>query len=807
MTRKTISLNGTDWKFKKFKENKGVKAKAYEPDYNYSDWKNAKVPGNVRLDLLSNEEIADPFFGKNFKDSEWIEEFEWWYRKDFELLDLQSEIKDHTFQLIFEGVDYLADFWLNGKLLGSHEGMFGKIKFNLENIRAGNNSLIIRLAPIKKYKKRLEVLKCQMSFGWDIAPKLKTTGIWDDVYIHILNKIHFHSNYITTELDNNEAKINFQIKILNEMKNENLKLRILVKGKNFECEPNTNEFNIELQQGLNKIKKSISLINPKLWYPWDKGEPNLYQTEIELIKDEKIIDSISDTFGIRKIEFLRTSDNPEHIPWIFQINGLKEYIRGTNWIPPDALFGRINKERYEKNLKLAKEANINLIRIWGGGLREKKEFYDICDELGLLVWQEFPIACVQNVGINVIGSLPKDEKYLNLFQSEANSIVLELRNHPSLVVWCGGNEFNAKDNKHIIDILEKTIQEFDPSRVFIKTSPYGGDIHNYDIWHGMAPYSRYLDDDHPFCSEFGMSSFPNISTIKKFLPEDEMKPFGKLMELHAPYVVKTNAHFHRIKRYTIPLKPNDSLESIVEASQIAQGLAYKTAIEHYRRMKWKNAGVAFWQFDDCWPGVCFSIVDYYYEPKISFQYIKQAYQQLLVSLKYDLTKNYNIKDKTGKFKHKFEGGLFLINDYSKDFENLELKINIIDNDKEISSERFKIERIEKDSCLKFKDFKFEIPPNMNEAPKIELLLMTNGQIVSKNIYDLSYYDEIQLTGMAKLNNKITYLLFEGTQSKTIRYFKLMGYAFRIAYHLLKMMLIVSRRWKKREKKKIIDYPS
>lgn len=799
MSREIIFLNGSDWKFKKFNEGQGIKEGAFHSNYDFSNWKPASVPGDIHLDLLSNNEIEDPFYYKNIKNLEWIEEFEWWYQKEFKIDSDLLELQNKTIRLIFEGVDYLADFWLNGESLGSHEGMFGKIIYNISNIKNGINSLTIRLAPLKNFKSRFEVLKCQMSFGWDIAPKLKTSGIWDDVYFIISNKIYFSSCYITSDLKKDQAFIHFILDITNDLQKEYIKLKITIEGKNFQCEPTFYESDIELNEGLNKIEQVITLKNPELWNTWDKDEPNLYQAKIELIKNGETLDDISETFGIRKIEFLPNSNNPKHFPWIFQINGKKEYIRGTNWIPPDSLFGRIDKDRYERNLKLVKEANINLIRIWGGGIREKKAFYELCDELGIFIWQEFPIACVQTVGINFLAGLPTDKKYLKLFQTEAESIVRELRNHPSLILWCGGNEFHAEDNKKVVKLLELICYELDPSRIFMKTSPSGGDFHNYDIWHGMAPYSRYLKDTSPFCSEFGMSSYPNLSSLKKFLPIKELQPFGSGMGIHAPYMVKTNAHFLRIKRYIMPLKPNDSLEKCVQASQIAQGLAYKTAIEHYRRMKWANAGVGFWQFDDCWPGVCFSIIDYYFEPKLSYQYVTQAYQPLLISLEYDLTENYNKKDRKGKFKSKFESQIYIINDFSINFENLDLNIEIINNNEIISNQIFKIEKIEEESCEKFDTFKFEFPSHLIKAPKIVIKLISEGQIISKNEYDLSYYDPMQPTVLAKVNSDMARIVFEGKRSKPIRYIQILFGSIIVFILMLIMFSWVTIRWKKRKK--------
>ena len=789
-------LNGTDWKFQSFKEGDGVKKIFGSPSYSFADWMPATVPGDVRLDLLQNGKIEDPFYGKNNLKSQWVHNFEWWYLKEFDLPP--SEVQDKLVHLVFNGVDYFAEFWLNGTKIGAHEGMFGKITFDITKIikDKDKNSLLIRLAPVKNYPIRFNVVKCQMSYGWDFAPKMITSGLWDDVFLELKEPLYIDSWFIHPVLESNElATIHLKLAIINHLTAGFILIKVNLEGKNFQGTSIANEVEKEIALGINQVEVEIQVPNPQLWYPWDKGQPNLYLCNVEIIYEGELKDTFTDTFGIRKFELISQNISPDYYPWIFQINGEREYIRGGNWVPCDSLVGRIDYDRYLKNIQLAKTANINLLRVWGGGLKEKDAFYKICDEEGMLVWQEFPIACT------FIAPFPKDKKFLDLWRIEAESIVKSIRDHPSLIVWCGGNEFHSITNSHIVKILREVVETHD-DRIFIPASPEGGDNHNYEIFHGMGPYNLYLDDKFPFTSEFGLNAFPNYATLEKIVPKEELYFWSSTINYRGQYMAITNAHKLRLQRYALPFEPSDNIQSIIHASQQAQGVGLKTAIEHYRRRKlnWQHAGCAFWQVDSPWPGISFCIIEYDFETKLAYEYIRIAFQPVLVSLNYDLKLDFNKKDKLGNLTNRhFQAEIFLINDLNQKFTNCMLEIAFLTQDYQILNKFERDIEVLENICIQLEPISFEFPENLRDPPRIQIKLYFEKGVISKNFYNLRYYDSIQTKKMAKYSKRMSDIFFYGKGPRILRLLKSGAYGIALFPYLVYLYLKVNWKWKHRKK--------
>ncbi len=787
-------MNGSDWRFQSFKDGTGYKAIFTSSTYSFTEWLPATVPGNIRLDLMANGKIADPHYGKNNQKSQWVNKFEWWYHKHFELLP--NERNNKILHLVCNAIDYASEFWLNGSKLGTHEGMFGKIVFDITKLVQNENTLLIKLAAMKNFPNRFKVVKCQMSYGWDWAPKLIPSGIWDDVFLEIKERIHIDSYFIRTSIDNLQlAVVKITLSIMNHNDPCSVSLILRIQGKNFNSEVLVKKLNYELDRGMNTFTSEIQIENPALWYPWDRGKPHLYKCTIQLAHNNVILDEVEETFGIRKFQLLSQGRDPEFYPWIFEINGEREYIRGGNWVPSDLLFGRIDSTRYKKNIQLAREANLNLLRVWGGGLKEKDDFYRICDEEGMMVWQEFPIACI------FLTPLPKNKHYLNVWKQEAESMVKSLRNHPSLLLWCGGNEFHSESNSHIIQILKAAVETFD-ERIFIPASPEGGDNHNYEVHHGMGPYSLYLDDDFPFVSEFGLSSFPNYTTLEKYVPPEELYFWSSTINYRAPRMVFFQGHKLRIQRYALPFQPSDDLQSIIIATQQAQGLGLKTAIEHYRRRKlnWQNAGCAFWQINSPWPCLSWCIFEYDYEKKLSFEYVRTAFQPILISLNYDLTLNFNQKNKQGQLvNNNFEAEVFLINDLTEKFSNCTLKFTFLTQDNTILKTIERIVDVPKNTCIQLEALSYQFSSDLQDPPKIRIQLISNDQILSKNFYNLKYYDPIQSKRMAKFMKRASDILMFGKSSRITRILKTNFYALRVIPHYISLILQTKLKWKRRNK--------
>jgi beta-mannosidase len=362
---------------------------------------------------------------------------------------------------------------------------------------------------------------------------------------------------------------------------------------------------------------------------------------------------------------------------------------------------------------LAKEAGINMLRIWGGGLREKRAFYDLCDELGLLVWQEFPFACV------FFGHFPRHESFLSLVRGECTAIVRQLRNHPSLVLWCGGNEYSPRRNRELIETLKAVVAANDGTRPFKDVSPGRGDSHHWRVWHSKANLRHYRQDEAQFASEFGLSSVPDLASLQKFIPPEHLWPPDEFWRYH-------NAELGKLRRYAQPWLKDESvsLTQFIEATQKAQAFGLQVAIEHFRRRKYRASGTLFWQFNEPWPAICWSVVDYGRRPKLAYQKLQQIYNPVLISLGYPL-----IEYEPGTL---LRAEVWAINDLLQSFEDCWLRILL--NGQEVFSQTI---NLPPDSCRLVGLIEHPLPDGSRH---LEARLACQGDLISANGYDLQYHD-------------------------------------------------------------------
>ncbi|NJN99019.1 MAG: hypothetical protein HC875_35465, partial [Anaerolineales bacterium] len=508
-------------------------------------WLPATVPGNVRTDLLALDRIPDPFFGEQYKESLWVEDVDWWYRCRIEpphendpLRPSHEDAISSSFLLppssflspasraflIFEGIDYLSAIFVNGSEVARHEGMFSHQTIEITAaLRQGPVEIAVRLwgssalpkrrlswrqrlwqkivAPLYRswlgiYPDRSATLKCQMSFGWDFAPPIRTMGIWDEVSLVVSRRVFIaeasrqsavvsSQNAASSSEVSSFAPADLDVLLtLDAGQPGPTAATIRVTPANFTGpEFGPFDFPLDLPAGRSEHRLTCHLPDAVLWQPWDRGQPYLYHVHVSLAEpDGAPLDQITLRTGIRSIEWR---------DWRLTVNGQPEFLRGLNWVPADSFPGRLRPGRYASLLKMARESGANLLRVWGGGLREKRAFYDLCDELGLLVWQEFPFACM------FLGSYPSDPTYLTLVETECGSIVRQLRHHPSLALWCGGNEFSRARNQPLLKTLAAVVARHDEVRPFIPVSPgsaHGGDAHNWQVWHGLAPIRAYQSE-------------------------------------------------------------------------------------------------------------------------------------------------------------------------------------------------------------------------------------------------------------------------------------------------------------------------
>jgi len=705
--RKRVDLNGPDWQFGCVPQ-KPVDCENAN-DYNQvSEWLPATVPGNVRADLLALGRISDPFYGLNNEDSQWVDERDWWYRK---ALPLQLDEGERAF-LVFEGIDYISAVYLNGVELGRHEGMFSRQVYEIthhlsdqfarepsssvgrvanppyESVvavriwgsaalprpqltvwqRAWKRIICTLMPKFEAFPDRIGTLKCQMGFGWDFAPRLCTMGIWDDVYLVVTGAVFVRDVFVQCEVQGVEsAKVKLSLE-LDADREQAARAQVTVRGKNFAADERHFDFDLVLSKDRQIKEVELSIENPRFWQPWERGFPHFYEAKVDIYPSapsEPSSDSLTTTFGLRTIELAPNDDAPLDVPpWTFVINGHSLFVRGANWVPADALPGRVRQEDYAQLLGLAKEAGINMLRVWGGGLREKRAFYNLCDELGFLVWQEFPFACV------FFGHFPRHESFLSLARDECTAIVRQLRNHPSLVLWCGGNEYSPRRNRKLIETLRAVVAANDGTRPFKDVSPGRGDSHNWRVWHGKSHVRHYRQDEAQFASEFGLSSVPDLASLQKFVPPEHLWPPGEFWQYH-------HAELDKLRRYAGPWLKEESasLTQFVEATQKAQAFGLQVAIEHFRRHKYRASGVLFWQFNEPWPAICWSVVDYYRHPKQAYRKFKQIYNPILISLDYPL-----IEYRPGMV---LRAEIWAINDLLQSFEDCRLRILL--DDREIFS--------------------------------------------------------------------------------------------------------------------------
>ena len=670
--KKIISLDGK-WRLE-WRDKKGISHSMF-----------VQVPGDVHVDLFKKVKIPDPYFGKNAEECRWMEDVEWWYNKKF---FIDTKIKHSMMELVFYGIDTCATIWLNGYRLGKHSNMFRPAIFRIgDKIISRENILVVKISSphiqiksditreknyrrlldrekiqVKQFQERFLLRKAQVTYGWDMAPRLLSVGIWKNVELRIYDKINIDNVFIKTEaIDEKAARIDATLLIENFCKRD---LRIKIILQILERRDIKKELTLKLKHGKNLIKAQFHVVNPRLWWPWNMGKPVLYTCVIEISKSGIVLDRYSTKFGIRVIKLLLEKDkNSNEKSMVFLINGKKIFVKGANWIPPDCFFGNIPHGKNRKLLKLAKEGNINMIRIWGGGIVDKNA-YEICDKFGIMVWQDFMFAC---------GLYPdNDKKFIKEVKLECAYLVKYLYNHPSIVLWCGGNELeaftyiNISGNKIPMKYLWKLVNKIDPTRPYRPSSPWnsdskeeiknlvkncqhlkyidnnlcikcikryrcnyfknqiGEDTHNWIAWTKGKTYRYYSRDRSGFVSEFGQDAFPDMGSIKKFIPSNKIWPLNDYYKYH-------NANFTYQDNSLKPFGTPRDIHSYIKLTQISQAVSYKYAIEHFRRRKFKCGGCLYWKLNDIWPGISGSVIDYYLKPKIAYYYSKRAYSNLLVS--------------------------------------------------------------------------------------------------------------------------------------------------------------------------------
>lgn len=610
----------------------------------------AVVPGCVHLDLLHNKIIEDPFSKDNELKIEWVHFQEWTYETEFQ----KPEDLNSSLYLVCEGIDTVAQILLNGENIAEPANSFMEHNIEIPRAKIKNKNLLqIIFKSAKLVGKELEerhgklavelepervyLRKAQYSFGWDWGPSFPTSGIWKNIYLKTKPKISIENvNVITEKIEKESADVNISMDINGEL-DKAKKIEVSLERED------TEKYTVDSEEFSESKEFKVKITNPKLWFPNGLGEPNLYNLNIKIYDHEgNILTAYRSNAGLRKIELIQKDKDRKNV-FRFQINGKPIFAKGYNWIPADSFLPRVDDDKYRRLLSYAKESNCNMIRVWGGGIYEKEIFYNLCDEFGLLVWQDFMFACA---------SYPTHKEFLENVSEEVRQNVKRLRIHPSVAVWCGNNEnewiWYQKQSDPIKkmpgykiyhELIPKLLNELDQSRPYWPSSPFGsdedpnsfesGNTHQWNIWSFWKDYDEVIEDYSKFVTEFGFQAPANIDTFRMSIPESNLKIQDKIFEFHNKQI-DGPARLIRFLSSHLPIETK--MDDYIYLTQLNQGFALKKCIEHWRTNGITNGSI-IWQLNDCWPVSSWATIDSESQPKIAYYFVKNAFKQFLLSFK------------------------------------------------------------------------------------------------------------------------------------------------------------------------------
>ncbi len=645
-------LNGSDWSCKPFYGLDWMMRGSHRPDTRDTrGWLPATVPGSVAHDAWRAGELPDPYVARNSLACEWVSQRAWVYRKRFHV---PEALRGRRAVLCFEGIDYEAQVFLNGELLGVHRSMFTPAEFEVgERLRYGEDNLLaVALEPPPDEQpqvgrtSRVRTHKSRMTYWWDFCPRLVHVGIWDGVHLDFTGPQRITDVWVRATPDDTlrcadvavqvtlDAALPAEITVTLEHEG-----RVLAEQRLSAAQPITTVY--------------FPLQDPALWWPNGHGAQPLYQARVAVIDPASGAESDGRavTFGIRRLEFI-PNDTPDRTarPYTLRANGRALYLKGWNWVPIDLLYGVERPEKLAHLLGLARQAHVNLLRVWGGGLIEKEAFYDCCDRLGILVWQEF----IQSS--SGLDNIPADDpEFVALMAREARAIVPRKRNHPSLAIWGGGNELAdgsvPLDERHpVLAVLRDVVAELDPGRMWLPTSPSGRTFSNsladierdplaqHDV-HGpwehqglTAQQTLYNRASSLLHSEFGAEGLANRGTLEHTVPAGDRWP----VTLDNPVWFHRGAWWVKAAQWRASLGEVETLDRLIQGTQYLQAESVRYAVEANRRRKFQNSGSLPWQFNEPYPmTACTSAVDYYGRPKPLYYAVARAYAPLLVAARFE----------------------------------------------------------------------------------------------------------------------------------------------------------------------------
>ncbi|TVR37039.1 MAG: glycoside hydrolase family 2 protein [Cryomorphaceae bacterium] len=614
----------------------------------------AEIPGTVHTDLLAAGLIHNPFNASQERELRWIESETFEYRCLFEVN--AEQLEHRAADLVFDGIDTHADIYLNGHHIRRTSNMFRSYRIPVRKlIREGTNELKVVFEPLQKVFEHVYdsldyvypadndslklapwVRKAAYHFGWDWAPRLVTRGIWKPVRLEFRSKgMLKESHYRLISINDSLAEVQV------------CALVMAFRNGTFTLHFNHKEHEVALPAGTHWLCDTLRIQNPKRWWPRGYGEAHRYPLEIKLGYRGMTQDSIHLNMGLRTVELVNEPDSIG-TSFYFKINGTPVFAKGANYVPQDVFLPRVKDADYRNLLKAAADAHMNMLRVWGGGVYERDIFYELCDSLGIMVWQDFMFA----------GTMyPGSADFLQNAQLEASQQVNRLRKHPSVVLWCGNNEIEvawrnwgwqerygyteahqqqlwANYERIFHQLLPDIVAENDPETPYVPSTPqrnWGtaenfnhGSMHYWGVWHGRDPISAYERNVGRFMVEYGMQSYPDIETLRPYIPDERMFIGSPAFtDRQKSYIGNAELRWHM---EALREKPA-SVEEFIEASQRVQTHALTTAIHAHMAAKGHCMGTLFWQLNDCWPGASWSVIDYHGRKKPAYQAVQKAFSE------------------------------------------------------------------------------------------------------------------------------------------------------------------------------------
>ncbi|NME68023.1 beta-mannosidase [Flammeovirga aprica] len=671
MNKQTITL-AENWQFKQVTE---------------AEWMKAEVPGTVHTDLMLNGKIDDPYYRMNERSVQWVDKEDWVYKTSFKID--ASTLKHQHIQLHFDGIDTYGSIYLNNQKVGRTDNMFREWDFDIKSyLVEGENTLKVVLeSPIQEGLKALDkhgyalpaindqseigelgdkqvsifTRKAGYHYGWDWGPRLVTSGIWREVTLQMWDNNKIDNVLVQQNTNQDKAEVTL-VTELDQSSNQPLRLVAKLDGKVVDQR--------EVETSIKSVQQHFTINNPKLWWTANLGEPYLYQLEVELYNGQNLLDVHQERIGLRDIKIVQKPDEDgKGKSFYFEVNGRPVFVKGANYIPNDLFLPRVSDSTYHHMIQSTLDANMNMLRVWGGGIYENDIFYDLCDEKGILVWQDFMFAC---------SMYPGDKAFLENVKQEAVDNVKRLRNHASIAIWCGNNEMEmawapgeekmgwgwkqqytvaqraeiwGDYEKVFHEILPDVVKDYTDNQFYWRSSPTGGDgevahyehrsgdMHYWGVWHGEHPFSDFRKYIGRFMSEYGFQSFPEFKSVKKYTIPEDYDIESEVMASHQ----RSGIGNLRIKKYMEDQYqvPAD-FEDFLYVGQLLQAESIYAAIQAHREKMPYCMGSLYWQLNDCWPVASWSSMDYYGEWKALQYFAKEVNKNTSLIVNHD-EKNLSVK--------------------------------------------------------------------------------------------------------------------------------------------------------------------